>query len=539
VDKNFEVKSVREGAIIKGRVIRKQDGDVFVDIDYKAEGVIPKEETVKYNYYEALAEGAEIDVYVKRSDGQEGMVTLSKIIADKKVIFSKVKKAHKDGAAIDGEVIKAVKGGFIIDFGANVTAFLPMSHSKAYGEDITGKKLPFKIIQLDEEKRNVVVSYKEYIDEISKKEEENIKKNFTVNQKTQVRVATVKDAGIDVEKGGIITFIPDHELSWKPMQDIKKEFTEGSMIEVLVAGLDKNRVSLSVKRLTENPFEKFMSSRKQGDRVKVTVKEIRSDGITAGVEGEVEGFIPAGEISYFRRVKNAAEIYKPGDEIEACVIKMDGAGSKAILSVKRLENNPWQTIEERYPVGARVAGVISQVTEGDGAEVELEENFDAYMHISNISWFSFASIADVLKPGEKKEFKILGIDKNKYRIMLGLKQLLTSPWSSFTGKYREGGAMDVKITDIEDSAIVCQIMDGVSGRIMIKNRSKLAVKKGDVINVRIAKIDKDAKKVLLTGKDLEITEAKKQIDEYMKTHEHSFKMDDVANFGNVNKDEQK
>jgi len=539
VDKNFEVKSVREGAIIKGRVIRKQDGDVFVDIDYKAEGVIPKEETVKYNYYEALAEGAEIDVYVKKSDGQEGMVTLSKIIADKKVIFSKVKKAHKDGAAIDGEVIKAVKGGFIIDFGANVTAFLPMSHSKAYGEDITGRHLLFKIIQLDEEKRNVVVSYKEYIDERSKKEEENIKKNFTVNQKTQVRVAAVKDAGIDVEKGGIITFIPDHELSWKHMQDIKKEFTEGSMIEVLVAGLDKNRVSLSVKRLTENPFEKFMSSRKQGDRVKVKVKEIRSDGITAGVEGEVEGFIPAGEISYFRRVKNAAELYKPGDEIEACVIKIDGAGSKAILSVKRLEKNPWQTIEERYPVGARVAGVIKQITEGDGAEVELEENFDAYMHISNISWFSFASIADVLKPGEKKEFKILGIDKNKYRIMLGLKQLMTSPWSSFTGKYKEGGAMDVKITDIEDSAIVCQIMDGVSGRIMIKNRSKLAVKKGDTINVRIAKIDKDAKKVLLTGKDLEITEAKKQIDEYMKTHEHSFKMDDVANFGNVNKEEQK
>jgi small subunit ribosomal protein S1 len=539
MDKNFEMKSVREGSIIKGKIIRKQDGDVFVDIEYKAEGIIPKDETVKYGYYEGLKEGDEIDVYVKKTDGAEGMVGLSKIIADKKVIFSKVKKAHREGVAIDGKVIKAVKGGFIIDFGANVTAFLPMSHSKAYGEDITGKELPFKIIQLDEEKRNVVVSYKEYVDEKSKKEEETIKKSFPANEKIKVKVLRATDTGIEVEKDGVAVFIPSAELSWKKTADPGAAYPAGTEIEALVASLDRGRVGLSVKRLTENPFDKFTAAAKPGDRIKVRVREIAGDGMLVDADGNIDAFIPVGELSYFKRIKNAGELYKPGDELDACLIKIDEADSRAILSVKRLEKNPWHTIEERYPVGARVLGVVAQITEGDGAEVELEENFEAYIHMSNISWFAFNAIADVLKPGEKKEFKILGVDKNKYRIMLGLKQLLTSPWSSFVNKYKEGSAIDVKIAEIEDSAVVCLITEGVTGRIAIKNKNKLAHKKGDVINVRILKIDKDAKRVTLAAKDLEITEAKKQIDEYMKTHEHSFKMDDIANFGNVNKEEQK
>jgi len=537
MDKNFEMKSVREGAIIKGKVIRKQDGDVYVDIEYKAEGIIPRDETIKYDYYESLKEGDEVDVYVKKTEGAEGVVTLSKIIADKKVVFSKVKKAHRDQAAMDGKVVKAVKGGFIIDFGANVTAFLPMSHSKAYGEDITGKMLPFKIIQLDEEKRNVVVSYKEYIDEKAKKDEETVKKSFPLNEKIKVKVTAVKESGFEVEKDGVTVFMPLSELSWK--RGGAAAPGAGAELEVLVFGVDRGRVSLSIKRMTENPFLKFMASRKQGDRVKVKIKETAVEGAAADVEDEVEGFIPVGEISYYRRVKNADEVFKPGDETEACIIKIDDAEGRVILSVKRLEKNPWHSIEERYPVGARVMGVIKQVNEGDGAEIELEENFDAYMHISNISWLAFNSMSEVIKPGDKKEFKILGVDKNKYRIMLGIKQLLTSPWASFAAKHKEGSAIDVKIMEIEDNAVVCQVVDGVTGRIPIKNRNKLAYKTGDTINVRIAKVDKDAKKVTLIAKDLEITEAKKQIDEYLKTHEHSFKMDDVANFGNVEKEEGK
>lgn len=537
MDKNFEIKNVREGAIIKGRVIRKQDGDIYVDIEYKAEGVISKDETVKYDYYEGVKEGEEIDVYVKKADGPEGVVSLSKIIADKKVIFSKVKKAHKDQSAMDGKVVKAVKGGFIIDFGANVTAFLPMSHSKAYGEDITGKTLPFKVIQLDEEKRNVVVSYKEYVDEKSKKDEEAIKKNFPLNEKVKVKVAAVKDSGLELEKDGLTVLMPMTELSWK--KSTAEMPVLGSEIEVLVFAADKGRVSLSVKRMSENPFLRFMGQRKQGDRVKVKVKDAAADGATVEVEGEVEGFIPVGEISYYKRVKNSGEVFKPGDEAEACIIKIDDAESRAILSVKRLEKNPWHNIEERYPLGARVVGVIKQINEGDGADVEIEENFDAHVHVSNISWLNFASMAEVIKPGDKKEFKILGVDKNKYRIMLGIKQLQTSPWASFTVKHKEGGMIDVKIIDIEDAAVVCQVVDGVTGRIPIKNKAKLAHKKGDTINVRIVKMDKDAKKITLSAKDLEITEAKKQIDEYMKSHEHSFKMDDVANFGNVDKEEGK
>lgn len=251
---------LRDGMIIKGKVIRKKDGDVFVNINYKSEGVIPKEETSKYPYYDTLAEGEEIDVHVKRTETPEGFVLLSKIIADKKLVFSKVKNSFKDGGFIEGAVTKSVKGGFIIDFGANVTAFLPMSHSKSYGEDIVGKKLPLKIIQLDEEKRNVVVSYKEYMTEKDKTETEAISKNFPVNERAQVKVAQVLPDGVEVEKENLKVFIPLAELSWKAISAPEDEgIKEGDMMDVLVVGNEKGKIILSPKGCATTPSSRLWS----------------------------------------------------------------------------------------------------------------------------------------------------------------------------------------------------------------------------------------------------------------------------------------
>jgi small subunit ribosomal protein S1 len=524
--------------IIKGKVIRKTDGDVYVNINYKSEGVIPKEETSKYPYYDELTEGEEIDVHVKRTETPEGFVLLSKIIADKKIVFSRVKNAFKDGGFIEGSVTKSVKGGFIIDFGANVTAFLPMSHSKSYGEDIVGKKLPLKIIQLDEEKRNVVVSYKEYVSEKEKTETEALSKSFPMNEKASVRIIQVLPDGVEVEREGVKAFITLAELSWKAVSTPEDmNIKEGDTMEVLVVSNEKGRVVLSPKRLMDNPFKSFIEKNKPGDRLDAKVKEIFPEGMVVTMPDGMEGFVPAGELSYFKRIKDPSELYKPGDQVKTCILKLDDVKNRVILSIKRLEKNPWNNMEERYPVGARVFGVIKSFIEGEGAAVELEENIDAFIQSENISWAPFASLPEVLVQGEKKEFKILGVDKAKYAIMLGLKQLTVSPWSNFALKYKEGAYVDGKITDVEDTAITVQVMEGVSAKIPIKNRAKLRVKKGDVIKVKINKIDKDAKKLVLLAKDIEASEEQKQIDDYMKAHDHSsFKLNDIINFGEVKKD---
>ena len=539
-EKDYSLKNIREGSITKGKVIRKSGGDIFVDIGYKSEGIIPAEETGKYNYLESINPGEEVDVYIKRRENSEGMVVLSKIIADKKVIFSSVKRAHRDNSPIKGKVIKQVKGGYIIDFGANVTAFLPMSHSKVQGEaaeELLDRELEMVVIQLDEVKRNVVVSYRDFVAKKNKIEEEKISKVFPLNEKVKVTVKEIKEKGIDVEKDGIAVYISAEELSWKRIDNMGERFKQGGELEILVIQNDRGRPVLSAKRLKENPFKKFMEDKKQGEKIEVKVKSIVPEGIVAEINDELDGYVPVNEISYYRRVKDINEHFKAGDTFDASILKIDDAKNRVFLSVKRLEKNPWHSIEERYPIGARVFGIIRDIKEGDGADVELEENFDAYMHMSNVSWFNFNDMADVIKPGEKKEFKILGADRNKYRILLGLKQLMPSPWSSFINKFKEGNFIDVKIAEIEDNAVTCQIVDGVNGRISIKNKNKLKNKKGDIIKAKITKIDKEQKKVFLNAKDLEVTEEKKQLDEYMKKHEHSFKMDDIANFGEMKKEE--
>ncbi|MCX8093871.1 MAG: S1 RNA-binding domain-containing protein [Candidatus Goldbacteria bacterium] len=530
---------LKEGSIVKGKVIKITEEQIYIDIGYKKEGVIPKEEVVRYNYLQNVQVGDELEVFIKKLDKNLDFILLSKIIADKKNVFNRVKKAYKDNVPIEATVIKMVKSGFIVDFGANVTGFLPMSHSKAYGKDLTAQKLQFKIIALEEDKKNIVVSYKEYFDEKLKKEQEKINKIFPVGEKVKVLITNLKENGIEITKDDMTVFIPVHELSYRRYINIPEVFKVNEEIETLVLSNENGEIKLSVKRNFPNPFEIFQNEKKQGDKTKIKILEITKDGAYVDVDGVVDGFLPVGEISYYRRIKNIEEVYKKGDVSDAVIIKMDENQHLVIVSVKRLEKNPWHNIEERYPVGARVVGTVKEIIEGEGVLIELEENFDAFMHISNISWFNFVSISDILKIGDKKEFKILGFDKNKYRILLGLKQLSPSPWSSFINKYKEGSFIDVKITDIEDNYIICQIVEGVFGRIFIKNKSKVKYKKGDIINVKITKIDKEQKKVVLFAKDIEITEEKKQLDEYIKSHEHTFKMDDIANFDNVRKEEQK
>src|SRR5208283_2150245 len=249
----------------------------------------------------------------------------------------------------------------------------------------------------------------------------------------------------------------------------------------LVIGNEKDKILLSMKKLTENPFINFIKDKKSGDKIKVKIKEILNEGLLVELSPELDGFVHISELSYLQRIKNINDFYKAGDEIMVVIVKIDEQESKIYLSVKRAEKNPWTNMEERYPVNAWLVGTVKEIREGEGADIEIEENADAFVHISNISWFSFSKIADVLKVGDKREFRILGMDKAKYRILLGLKQMEASPWDSFMHKYKEGSFIDVKILEIDDSAILCQIVEGVNGRLPIKNRNKVPYKKGDII----------------------------------------------------------
>ncbi|MBN2754805.1 MAG: S1 RNA-binding domain-containing protein [Candidatus Goldbacteria bacterium] len=487
-----EIRNIREGKVVKGKVIKKSDGDLFVDIGYKSEGIVPKEETSRYSYYEGINEGDEIEVLVKRMDNGEGVVLLSRIIAEKKAVFSKVKESFQKATPLDGKVVKAVKGGFIIDFGANVTAFLPLSHARVPAEEILNKLIPLKVIQLDEEKRNVVVSYKEASGNQNRKPAEDIKAS-----ERQPETAVVK-----------------------------QEQPEAAEPEA----------SAPVQQ-AQSPA--FAAGYKPGDRINVKVNNITAEGLEVELTPELGGFIQKQELSYFRKINNPADVYSQGQEFEAQIINIDKDKNKVFLSIKRLEGNPWFDMEERYPVDARVFGTVAEIIEGEGIKIEMEENVDAFVGLDDISWQGFGKISEVIKVGDKKEFKILAVDKVKNRIVLGLKALTQSPWTSFANVYKEGTIVDVKVLSIEEGCVICEVIEGINGRMPVKNSSKITCKKGDVVKAKIIKVDKELKKVTLAGRDIEMTEEKKQLDDYMKSHEHSFKMNDLINLDKDKKGETK
>ncbi len=529
-----EMESIREGRLVKGRVIRKKDGDIYVDIGYKSEGIVPKDETSRYTYYESLNEGDEIEVLVKRIETKDGLVVLSKIIADKKAVFGKVKDAFKTGNVIEGKVTKSVKGGFIIDFGANVTAFLPMSHARITPENAVDKFLSLKVIQLDEEKRNVVVSYKDAVAEIEKKKEETLKNFFPQGEKIEVVIKAKVQGGYEAEKDGITAFLPDSEVSWhKPLRN-GEEPEAGRQTAVMVTSVENGVPQLSIRRLTDNPAATYACEHKPGEKLEVTITEVNQNEAFAEI-GQLTAVLPANEFSWLKRIKNLNDICRAGDKVEAVITLIDKDNGRVYLSPKQAAgNDPWQEMDERYPIDARVHGTVAEIMEGIGVSVELEENIDAFVKAEDVAWIMPEKISDVVHKGDKRDFKILAVDKQAKKIYLGMKQLTNSPWTNFVNTHREGAIYDAKVVDIEDNAVVCELSAGVTSKIGIKNKLKLTCKKGDIIKVKIVKIDKENKKVQISGRDLEITEEKKQLDEYMKTHEAHFKMNDVFNFGNRN-----
>jgi len=527
-----EMENIREGRLVKGRVVRKKDGDIYVDIGYKSEGLVPKDETARYTYYDGLNEGDEIEVLVKRVETKDGLVILSKIIADKKAVFGRVKDSFKTGALLEGKVTKAVKGGFIIDFGANVTAFLPMSHARLTPESAVDKMLALKVIQLDEEKRNVVVSYKDAVAEQEKKKEELLKGVFPDGARTEVTIKARTEGGYEAERDGVAAFLPETEISWhKPLRQ-GEEPLPGSVVSVIVTGVEKGVPQLSIRRLTDNPAASYAGEHKPGEKLEVTLTEVTQSEALAEI-GELTAVLPVNEFSWLKRIRNLQEICRQGDKVEAVITLIDKENGRVYLSPRQASgNDPWHEMDERYPVDARVHGIVSEVTEGFGVGVELEENIEALVKAEDVSWTIPPKLSDVAHSGDKRDFKIIAVDKQARKIYLGMKQLTNSPWTNFVNTHREGAIYDVRVADIEDNAIVCELSPGVVSRIGIKNKLKLTCKKGDMIKVKVVKIDKDNKKVQVTGRDLEITEEKKQLDEYMKTHEAHFKMNDVFNFGN-------
>jgi small subunit ribosomal protein S1 len=501
--------NIKEGQIVRGRIIAINPKDVLIDIGYKSEGAVALSE---FSDPEAIKIGDEIDVYLESKEDDSGMVVLSKQKAERAVGWEMVISRYNEGDMVDGKVSKKVKGGFMVNIG--VEAFLPASLASVRGfgnlNQLIGQTFPFKIVKINKARKNIVVSRK---DAVQQQKEEDKKKIFDNLQKGVIVngiVRNITDFGAFIDLGGgIIGLLHITDMSWGRVSHPSEVLAIGDTIDVMVLDFDKesSRVSLGLKQKTQNPWEAVDTKYAVGNRVKGNVVNLVPYGAFVELEKGVEGLLHISELSWTKKYNNPNELLAIGDRIEVQILEVDKNNKKISLGLKQMESNPWLEVESRYPVSMKVKGKVRNLTDY-GAFVELEDGIDGLVHVSDISWTKrIAHPKDVFKKGEKIEAVVLAVDASNRRISLGIKQLLPDPWDDIASKYATDSVLPGKITKVANFGIFVEIDKDLEGLVHISetplvegDKIEDKFKVGDDVNVKVLKVDSIQHKFALSLK---------------------------------------
>jgi small subunit ribosomal protein S1 len=497
-----------EGSIVKGRIIEKRSKDVVIDIGYKSEGIVSADE---FDNLDEIQVGDEVEILLERLENDEGLVVLSRQKAAQKQNWDKVVSIFNQGGTVDGKVKKIVKGGLMLNVG--VEAFLPASQIDVIPprnlKEFEDKVLTCRIVKLNEDRKNVVLSRRELIEE--ERSQKRAKLLGTI-EKGSVVTGTVKnltDFGAFIDLDGLDGLLHITDMSWGRLNHPSDILKIGQEIEVTVLEIDreKERVSLGLKQSSENPWEKIAEKYPVNLRVKGKITSLVPYGAFVELEPGVEGLVHVSEISWTKRIARPSDVLEVGQEIEGQVIEVNKDDQKLSLSMRALEPNPWDEIHLRYPVGQSVKGIVRNLT-AYGAFVELEEGIDGMIHVSDMSWTRKVNHpSEVFKKGDEVEAQILGIDKQNQRISLGIKQLLDDPWKNIDTIYKIGDLVTGKISKVASFGAFVQLADEIDGLVHISQISddrvekvKDVLKVGQDVTARVIKVDKTERRIGLSIK---------------------------------------
>jgi small subunit ribosomal protein S1 len=503
------VANIKEGQIVKGRIIAVIKNGVVVDIGYKSEGTIPLAE---FQDPEAVKVGDEIEVYLESKEDDSGTVVLSKQKAERVVGWEMVVSQHGEGDIVEGKVTKKVKGGFMVDIG--VEAFLPASLAtlRTFGGlgQMVGQTFQFKIVKINKLRKNIVVSRK---DVLQQQKEEDKKKIFDSLQKRAIVngiVRNITDFGAFIDIGtGITGLLHITDMSWGRISHPSEVLAIGDKVDVMILDFDKEsmRISLGLKQKTQNPWETVDTKYPAGTKIKGTVVNLAPYGAFVELEKGVEGLLHISELSWTKKYNHPNEVLAIGDRIEALVLDTDRQNRKISLGLKQLEANPWLEAETRYPVGTKVRGKIRNLTDY-GAFVELEDGVDGLVHVSDISWTKrVGHPKDIFKKGERIEAVVLSIDAANRRISLGIKQLVPDPWDEIAARYIQETVLSGKVTKVANFGLFIEIDKDLEGlahvsELPLEEGQKLEerFKVGDELKVKVVKVDAIQHKIALSLK---------------------------------------
>ena len=464
-------RNIAEGEVVKGTVLKVTASEVIVDVGYKSEGVITIAEFLDEGGQVTVEAGDIVDVLLERTEDRDGHVVLSREKAEKMKIWDEVEKAYAERKVVIGRVIERIKGGLAVDIG--VRAFLPGSQIDVRPvrnlDALRGQELRMRVIKVNKKRGNIVLSRKALLEEENAEKKKHTLETLAEGKVLKGVVKNITDYGAFIDLGGIDGLLHITDMSWGRVGHPSELFKVNDEIDVVVLKYDPatERVSLGHKQLIVDPWNNVIDRYPVGARVGGKVVSLTDYGAFVELESGVEGLIHVSEMSWSKRVKHPSKILNVGDAVDAMVLGVDPAARRISLGLKQVEVNPWHDLADKYPVGSRIQGKVRNLTEF-GAFVEVEEDIDGLIHISDMSWSKRVKHpSEVLKKGDVVDAMVLNIDTENQRLSLGLKQLATDIWDDFFSRHHVGDTVEGKVVRMTNFGAFVELDEGIEGLIHV------------------------------------------------------------------------
>jgi small subunit ribosomal protein S1 len=521
------ISGIEEGQIVKGNIASVGPSEILVDIGFKSEGIVPIKE---FSDPENIEIGQEIEVFLEDIEDQEGQVILSKQKADFMRVWDNIKEAHDTGSTVTGKLQRRIKGGIVVDlFG--VDAFLPGSQIdirqvKNFDQFI-GHEFPFKIIKLNKARRNIVVSRRAVLEEERARMREEIVKVLEEGQIREGIVKNITDFGAFIDLGGVDGLLHITDMSWGRVNHPSELVSIGDRIKVKVLSYDRKRerISLGLKQLTPHPWENIEKKYPIESQIRGKVVSITDYGAFVELEEGIEGLVHISEMSWTQHVRHPSKLVEIGDIVEVKVLKIDSENQKISLGMKQTEDDPWDTLDAKYPPGTKIEGTVCSLT-NFGAFIEIEDNIDGLVHISDMSWTKrIRQASEMFKKGDVIPVVVSEIDIKRRRISLSHKDAFENPWSRFADQYAVGVEAQGAISRILERGVVVSLVDEVDGFVPLSHLAidglqnpRQSFAEGQELPLEVIEFDKNQKKIVLSVREYFKDKDQAEYEAYLADH---------------------
>ncbi len=504
-------RSLKEGELIRGRVVQVTNDEILVDIGYKSEGMIPRHEFSGSGAAKLPQPGDEIEAILERTESPSGYVVLSHERARRNRAWDAVEDAFRTGASVKGRVLERVKGGLAVDIG--VRAFLPGSIADSRPlknlDVLKGREMEFRVVGLDRKRGNIVLSRKAILDEIAEVRRREAQEALADGRTLRGVVKNITDYGAFVDLGGIDGLLHVTDMSWGRVGHPSEVVKVGQSVEVRVLKFDaeSGRISLGMKQLKPDPWHDLPAHYPVGARVRGKVVSLTDYGAFVELEEGVEGLIHVSEMSWTKRIKNPSKILKVGDTVEAVIADVNAETRRLSLSLRATEPNPWEQLAEKYRIGDRITGTVRNLTDF-GAFVEIEDGIDGLVHVSDMSWGRRVKHpSEVLKKGEQIQAILTAIDVENRRISLSIKEFRPNEWEQFAAVHQPGDILDGVVAKVADFGVFVRLPEGLEGLMHVSETDLPRGEKpadhfreGEAIRVKILRIEPAEQRIGLSSR---------------------------------------